>query len=165
MTRVCSERNQNIMVDYFGRTQHDKRFIKTVFQRYEQFFMQSLNGELDDTVMSELYASEFIAASPLGVLTGKNDTNFQQALSEGYEQYRKIGTKEMRVRDVEMLPIDDLHCVADVAWTASYEVANGQQVNIDFNVHYLMQNLNGKLRVFGWISGNEQELLKEYGVL
>lgn len=142
-----------------------KDSLKQFFQRYEQFFMQSLNGELDDTVMSELYASEFIAASPLGVLTGKNDTNFQQALSEGYEQYRKIGTKEMRVRDVEMLPIDDLHCVADVAWTASYEVANGQQVNIDFNVHYLMQNLNGKLRVFGWISGNEQELLKEYGVL
>lgn len=142
-----------------------KDSLKQFFQRYEQFFMQSLNGELDDTVMSELYASEFIAASPLGVLTGKNDTNFQQALSEGYEQYRKIGTKEMRVRDVEMLPIDDLHCVADVAWTASYEVANGQQVNIDFIVHYLMQNLNGKLRVFGWISGNEQELLKEYGVL
>ena len=142
-----------------------KDSLKQFFQRYEQFFMQSLNGELDDTVMSELYASEFIAASPLGVLTGKNDTNFQQALSEAYEQYRKIGTKEMRVRDVEMLPIDDLHCVADVAWTASYEVANGQQVNIDFNVHYLMQNLNGKLRVFGWISGNEQELLKEYGVL
>lgn len=142
-----------------------KDSLKQFFQRYEQFFMQSLNGELDDTVMSELYASEFIAASPLGVLTGKNDTNFQQALSEGYEQYRKIGTKEMRVRDVEMLPIDDLHCVADVAWTASYEVANGQQVNIDFNVHHLMQNLNGKLRVFGWISGNEQELLKEYGVL
>lgn len=142
-----------------------KDSLKQFFQRYEQFFMQSLDGELDDTVMSELYASEFIAASPLGVLTGKNDTNFQQALSEGYEQYRKIGTKEMRVRDVEMLPIDDLHCVADVAWTASYEVANGQQVNIDFNVHYLMQNLNGKLRVFGWISGNEQELLKEYGVL
>lgn len=142
-----------------------KDSLKQFFQRCEQFFMQSLDGELDDTVMSELYASEFIAASPLGVLTGKNDTNFQQALSEGYEQYRKIGTKEMRVRDVEMLPIDDLHCVADVAWTASYEVANGQQVNIDFNVHYLMQNLNGKLRVFGWISGNEQELLKEYGVL
>ena len=92
-----------------------KDSLKQFFQRYEQFFMQSLNGELDDTVMSELYASEFIAASPLGVLTGKNDTNFQQALSEGYEQYRKIGTKEMRVRDVEMLPIDDLHCVADVA--------------------------------------------------
>ena len=142
-----------------------KDSLKQFFQRYEQFFMQSLNGELDDTVMSELYASEFIAASPLGVLTGKNDTSFQQALSEGYEQYRKIGTKEMRVRDVEMLPIDDLHCVADVAWTASYEVANGQQVNIDFNVHYLMQNLNGKLRVFVWISGNEQEPLKEYGVL
>ena len=115
--------------------------------------------------MSELYAPEFIAASPIGVLAGKNDVGFRQALSDGYEQYRKIGTKGMRIRGVEMSQIDALHCVANVAWTASYEVANKQQIDIDFDVHYLMQELNGKLRIFGWISGNEQELLKQHGVI
>ena len=64
-----------------------------------------------------------------------------------------------------MSQIDDLHCVANVAWTASYEVANNQKVDIDFDVHYLMQELNGKLHIFGWISGNEQELLRQYGVI
>lgn len=127
--------------------------------------MQSLNGEIDGDEMAELYAPEFIAASPLGVLTGKNDAGFRQALSGGYEQYRRIGTKEMRVRGIEMSRIDELHCVAKVAWTASYDVSNGQRINIDFDVHYLMQELNGKLRIFGWISGNEQELLKQYGVI
>lgn len=142
-----------------------KDALEKFFQRYEQFFMQSLIGEIDGDEMSELYAPEFIAASPLGVLAGKNDAGFRQALSDGYEQYRKIGTKGMRVRGVEMSQIDDLHCVANVAWTASYEVANNQKVDIDFDVHYLMQELNGKLRIFGWISGNEQELLKQYGVI
>ena len=37
--------------------------------------------------------------------------------------------------------------------------------DIDFNVYYLMQELNGTLRVFGWISGDEQETLKQYGVI
>lgn len=142
-----------------------KETLEKFFQRYEQFFMQSLSGEIDGNEMSELYSTEFIAASPLGVLAGKNDADFQQALSGGYEQYRQIGTKSMHVRNVEMLRIDELHCVADVSWTASYEVENKPQIDIDFDVYYLMQELNGKLRIFGWISGNEQELLKQYGVL
>lgn len=97
------------------RCQYDKRRTGKVFQRYERFFMQSLSGEIDGDEMSALYAPEFIAASPLGVLAGKNDVGFRQALSDGYEQYRKMGTKKMRVRGVEMSQIDDLHCVANVA--------------------------------------------------
>jgi hypothetical protein AXYL_03602 len=139
--------------------------LERFFERYERFFMQSLNGELNGQEMSELYATEFIAASPLGVLTGKNDENFQNALSNGYEQYRKIGTKGMRIRSVRMQPIDEIHCVADVSWTASYEKPDNQQIDIDFDVYYLMQELNGTLRVFGWISGDEQEALKQYGVI
>ena len=139
--------------------------LEKFFQRYERFFMQSLSGEIDGDGMSALYAPESMAASPRGVLAGKNYVGFRQALSDGYEQYRKMGTKKMRVRGVEMSQIDDLHCVANVAQTASYEVANNQKVDIDFDVHYLMQELNGKLHIFGWISGNEQELLKQYGVI
>ena len=139
--------------------------LEKFFQRYESFFMQSLKGKIDGEAMSELYAPEFIAASPFGVLTGKNDARFRQTLAEGYEQYRSIGTKWMHVRGVEISPIDELHCVANVAWTASYETSEKRQIDIDFDVHYLMQELNGKLRIFGWISGNEQEVLKQYGVI
>ena len=45
--------------------------LEKFFQRYERFFMQSLSGEIDGDKMSALYAPEFIAASPLGVLAGK----------------------------------------------------------------------------------------------
>ena len=45
--------------------------LERFFERYERFFMQSLNGEINGQEISELYAPEFIAASPLGVLTGK----------------------------------------------------------------------------------------------
>ena len=142
-----------------------KETLEKFFQRYERFFMQSLKDEVHGNQMSELYAPEFIAASPMGVLAGKNDISFRQALSDGYVQYRKIGTKGMRIREVRMQPIDDMHCIAGVAWRASYEKADGQQIEIDFEVHYLVQELNGKLHIFGWITGNEQDLLKEYGVI
>ena len=142
-----------------------KDILEKFFKRYEQFFTQSLDGELDANEMSALYAQEFIAASPIGVMAGKNDNQFQQALAQGYEQYRKIGTKGMRVRGVSVSPIDELHCVAHVAWTATYANANNPNIEIDFDVHYLMQELNNKPHIFGWVSGNEQELLKEYGVI
>lgn len=142
-----------------------KDSLEKFFERYERFFMQSLNGEINGEEMSELYAPEFIAASPFGVMTGKNDVSFQQALSGGYEQYRKIGTRGMRVRKIRMQPIDDMHCVADAAWTAFYEKSDGQLVDIEFDVYYLMQELNGELRIFGWISGSEQELLKQYDII
>ena len=71
----------------------------------------------------------------------------------------------MHVRGVEMTQIDALHCVANVAWTASYETADGRPIDIDFDVHYLMQEWGGRPRVFGWISGDEQEVLKQYGVI
>ena len=67
----------------------------------------------------------------------------------------------MRCRSYMHLGLLRLHCVANVAWRASYEVADTQQVDIDFDVHYLMQELDGKLRIFG----NEQELLKKYGII
>jgi len=41
--------------------------VKNFFIRYEQFFMQSLHGEMDMDALPPLYAQEFIAASPLGV--------------------------------------------------------------------------------------------------
>ncbi len=139
--------------------------VKNFFMRYEQFFMQSLNGNIDTDELSSLYAQEFIAASPLGVMAGKNDIMFQKTLAQGYEQYRKMGTQGMRVRDVSISPIDEIHCVAHVAWTATYSAAEKPNIEIDFEVHYLMQKLDNKLHVFGWISGNEQDSLKEHGVI
>ncbi len=142
-----------------------KNMIENFFKRYEGFFAQSLNGEVDAKEMAELYAREFIAASPIGVMAGKNNSEFQQVMAQGYEQYRKIGTKGMRVRGIRVSPIDELHCVAHVAWTATYANANNPSIEIDFDVHYLLQELKGKLHIFGWVSGNEEELLKEYGVI
>src|SRR5262245_49237812 len=94
--------------------------VKKFFERYESFFNQSLGGDTDMHEVAALYASEFIAASPAGVMTGKNDDQLKQVMAQVYERYRAIGTKEMRIRDVRVSPIDEHHCVAHVAWTATY---------------------------------------------
>jgi hypothetical protein len=70
--------------------------VRKLFERYEQVFNASLHGDVDMDDVAALYASEFIAASPAGVMTGKNDEQLRQAMVQGYARYRAIGTKEMR---------------------------------------------------------------------
>lgn len=138
---------------------------RKLFERYERFFNQSLAGDMDMDEIASLYASDFIAASPAGVMTGKNDDQFKQVMAQGYAHYRAIGTKEMRIRSVGLSPMDDRHCVAHVAWTATYSRHDKADVTIDFDVHYLVQKLDGEPKVFGWVSGDEQALLKKHGII
>lgn len=138
--------------------------VRELFARYERFFTRALGGDIDMDEVASLYATEFIAASPAGVMTGKNDTQFKQVMAQGYAYYRDIGTKEMRIRAVRLSAIDVHHCVAHVAWTATYSRQGQADVTIDVDVHYLVQELDGTPKVFGWVTGDEQAVLREHGI-
>ncbi|RWB34988.1 MAG: nuclear transport factor 2 family protein [Mesorhizobium sp.] len=138
--------------------------VRKLFERYEQLFRKSLAGDADMDEVTSVYASAFIAASPAGVMVGKNDDELKQVMEQGYAHYRAIGTKEMRIRDVRISPIDEHHCVAHVAWTSSYARKDRPDVTIDFDVHYLVQKLGGDPKIFGWVSGDEQEVLRKHGI-
>lgn len=71
----------------------------------------------------------------------------------------------MRIRGLRISPINDLHCVAHVSWTATYARVDLPETAIDFDVHYLVQILDGAAKVFGWVSGDEQALLKQHGII
>ncbi len=55
--------------------------IKNLFERYEIFFRKSLASSVDKNELADLYASELIAASPAGVMIGKNDEKLMEAMS------------------------------------------------------------------------------------
>lgn len=84
---------------------------------------------------------------------------------QGYAHYRAIGTREMRIRKIRLSPMDEHHCVAHVAWIATYARPDRPDTVIDFEVHYLVQKLEDGAKVFGWVSGDEQALLKQHGIV
>ena len=139
--------------------------VSQLFDRYERLFNRSLGGDVDMDEVASLYASDFIAATPAGVMTGKNDDHLKQVMAQGYAHYRAIGTKEMRIRNIRLSQMDEHHCVAHVAWTATYARKDRPDVAIDFDVHYFVQTLGGVPRVFGWVSGDEQALLRKHGII
>ena len=139
--------------------------VRKLFERYERYFMQALSGDMDMRGVASLYAPHFIAATPAGVVTGRNNDKLKQVMAQGYAHYRAIGTKEMRIRDLRLSPIDEHHCVAHVAWTATYARKDLADVTIDFDVHYFVRTLDGEPKVFGWVSGDEQALLRKHGII
>jgi hypothetical protein len=139
--------------------------IRKFFERYEKTFNKSLAGREDLNETAALYATEFVAASPAGVMAGKNDDQLKKVMAEGYQRYRAMGTKEMRIRNIRVSPIDEHHCLAHVAWTATYARKDQEDIAIDFDVHYFVRDLGGDPKVFGWVSGDEQASLREHGII
>ena len=142
----------------------EEKHIHEFFKRCQDFFRQGLKNEADMEQVALSYATAFIAASPAGVMAGQNDEQLKQVMRQGFERYRQLGTKDMTLRGVRIDPIDEHHCLAHVAWTATYARKNQPDTVIDFDVHYLVQKLDGEAKVFGWISGDERALLKKHGI-
>lgn len=46
---------------------------KELFERYAQNFNDALTAEPDLEAISDLYTDTFVAASPSGIVSGKND--------------------------------------------------------------------------------------------
>jgi hypothetical protein len=139
--------------------------VKELFERYEQLFRMALTDEVDMDTVASSYAAAFVAASPAGVSVGRNDEHLKQVMRQGFENYRRIGTKDMRLRNVRIAPIDEHHCLAHVAWTAIYDRGSEPDISIDFEVHYLVQQLKDAPKIFGWVSGDEQAVLKQHGII
>lgn len=140
--------------------------VRDLFARYERVTNAALSGDVDLDALSDLYTPEFISATPAGVMTGKNDAALGAAMVRGFDYQRALGTKKMVVRSVSASPLDERHCVAHVAWTASYAKAGLPDIiAIDFDVHYLVRLDDSTARVFGWVAGDEQAALKEHGVI
>lgn len=142
-----------------------EKIINAFFERYQDLFRQGLRDEADLARVASSYAAAFIAASPAGVNAGWNDAQLRQVMRDGFERYRRLGTKDMRLRQVRVTPIDAYHCVAHVAWTAIYDRGTNPDVAIDFDVHYLVQHLDDGPRIFGWVSGDEEAVLRRHGIL
>ncbi len=139
--------------------------VNKLFERYQDLFCQAIQGKADMDQITSSYASAIIGATPAGVMASQNDELFKEALKKGFDHYRSIGTKDMRIRSVRISSIDEYHCVAHVAWTACYRREDQSDLSVDFDVHYLVQNLDGSPKIFGWVSGDEQAVLKQNGII
>jgi hypothetical protein len=140
--------------------------IENFFNRYEARINDALSGaepDVDEVVNS--FASEFIEASPKGIISAKNDKKFRKAISQGWNFYKEIGIRAMDIVSMQITLLDNLHAIVKVHWNSSFVRKDQTKGGIAFDVFYLLQKTGDELRIFAYIAGDEQQALKDEGLV
>ena len=135
------------------------------FREYEARMGRALAGDLDVEATAAAFADCFIQADPNGIACGKNDEQLRAVIPQGIAFYRSIGTTSMAIRSVALSPLDEYHYTAKVEWRARYEKRDGTEETVDFAVVYLVRTIGGEPKIFGFITGDEQQLYREKGLI
>jgi hypothetical protein len=136
------------------------------FDAYAQRFNDALEGKgIDVEATVNAFAECFVEASPVGIVCGKNDEQFRDAIPKGFEFYRSIGTKSMQIESKEIAILDSFHSMVKVHWVATYKKGNDKNDVIEFDVFYFVQTINDSIKIFAYITGDEQKVLKERGLM
>lgn len=141
--------------------------LEKFFADYEARVNRALGDipEVDVEATAGAFADCFIEANPNGVVCGKNDEELRAAIPKGMEFYRSIGTKSMKVVSLMPTQLDEYHVMAKVHWKASYVKKDGRKELIEFDVIYLVQMRESIPKIFGYITGDEQKVYRERGLV
>lgn len=140
--------------------------IDNFFSRYETRVNEVLAGgepDIEETVNS--FSEKFIEASPLGINVGKNDKKFEKVIVQGWEFYKNIGIRSMDILSTQVTILDTLHAIVKVHWNSSFVRKDKSEGNIPFDVFYLLQKKDESLKIFAYITGDEQQALKDEGLI
>lgn len=96
---------------------------------------------------------------------GQNDESFKKIIPKGYEIYKSIGTKSMKIRSKQSTQLNELHYMTRVEWRTLYEKKDGNEETVDFEVIYFTRHVNDNIKIFAYITGDEQKLMKEHGLI
>jgi hypothetical protein len=142
-----------------------KQKIEDFFIAYEKLYDNALAAEkVDADATAAVFTDCFMEASPLGVICGKNGKEFKEKVEQGYAFYRSIGTESMDIVKKEITILDEYHAMAKIHWSAGLVKKDLQEVMIEFDVIYFLQELDGKIRIFAYIAEDEQKAYKEHGI-
>lgn len=140
--------------------------IENFFNRYEARINEALSDgevDIDETVNS--FSTEFIEASPNGVIVGTNDKKFRKAIAQGWSFYKKIGIRSMDILSTQTTILDKFHAMVKVHWNSAFVRQNKSKGDIEFDVFYLIQKTDEDIRIFAYITGDEQQALKDEGLI
>ncbi|MFZ5893918.1 MAG: ester cyclase [Myxococcota bacterium] len=138
---------------------------KMFFLRYAERFNQSLQGkEVDPKEVADSFARHFVEASPIGVNGGKNGLLFRWMIPRGFAHYKKIGATQMNIKKLDVEPLDPGHALAKVEWDSRYAKPDGSEEHIAFDVTYLLHYEHEDPKIFAYITGDEERILREHGI-
>lgn len=135
------------------------------FREYEARTARALAGDFDVEATANAFAPTFIQADPNALACGQNDATLREAIPRGIGFYRRIGAREIAITAVATTALDDYHYSAKVDWRARYERCEGNRGTIDFTVVSLLRTVGGEPKIFGFLTGDEQQVYRDKGLI
>src|SRR5690606_31572440 len=132
----------------------------------EDRFNNAIKSEVVDIEgTAKSFSNCFIAANPLGVNCGSNNEEFKTAMLQGYSFYKNIGVTAMDIVSLETTILDNFHEMTKVIWRCNYTKNDNSKGSIEFENIYFTQTKENEHRIFAYITGDEQAVLKENGLI
>lgn len=143
-----------------------KKQIEEFFSAYQSHFNRGLASDDSDVSkkITSFFAPCFVESGPSGVICGKNDTQFLERIGEGFAFYKSIGSTGMNIISKDITLIDEFHALARIYWRYSYSKDN-LPGTIDFNTTYVVSLLEGEVKIFAYMTGDEHKALREKGLI
>ena len=142
--------------------------IRRFFEAYQGRMNAALQQPpvVDVPGVAAAFARYFVGSNPTQVFGGRNGWLFRLMMRRGYAHYRRIGTQRMEIRELSITPLDDFHVLARTHWWSSYRRKSGAGVEIEFDNIYLLHVAAGKEpKIFAYVTGDEQQVLRDHGLL
>lgn len=96
-------------------------------------------------------------SNPNGVAGAKNDDTFKEAILKRWAFYKRIGIQSMNILSKEITLLDELHAIVKIHWKSSYRKSDGSFGTIEFDVIYIVQLRSAGIKIFAYITGDEQK--------
>lgn len=139
-----------------------RKFFDMYAERVNRAIQSQPEIDVDGTVAA--YTECFIEAHPGGVICFQNDEQFRAAVPQLFESQRNLGALSMTIDQLDLTTLDDYHTMAKVHWNAVYRLKDERTASVTFDEIYFVQSRDGQLRIFAYIAGDQEKLLKENGI-
>ena len=147
----------------------DKRIqqLNNFFNLYADRFNKAIKSETPDIEgTAKSFSGCFIAANPLGVTCGNNNEDFKVAMSQGYAFYKSVGVTTMDIISMETTILDGFHEMTKIRWKCVYaKKTDNSKGSIEFENFYFTQTKENEHKIFAYITGDEQAVLKANGLI
>jgi len=147
--------------------QNHEPAIRQFFEAYQGRMNAALQKRpvVDVAAATAAFARYFVGSSPRQVYGAKNGWLFRLMIPRGYARYRRLGTQRMEMRGLSVVPLDDYHVLARTHWWSRYRRKSGDPVEIEFDNICLLRIAAGQEpQIFAYITGDEQQVLKDHGL-
>lgn len=133
----------------------DKR-IKALFEDYGAAF-----SALALQKTARLYAENFIAAGPKGVISNTRDA-FVKNADTAAEFYRSVGQERAEIKSIKEAWYSDQYVMVTIHWAVHFKTLDKPA---EFDVSYLVQLTGDEPKIILFISHeDEEEMMKELGL-